>query len=348
MKNVLHTSLTRIANFSDDTKFTKLPRSEWEWGDYVVAEVAKPPGRGALVEMPSGRLTSVFMSDLLVGALGTRHATLELTGTWKEIGDDGRLHLLTAAGLMGKLTSISSFSSAHPMELDYVGHLVSQGRKATMSDFVSLRSGESRDGPPTLKIPTVLIVGSSMSAGKTTAARAIIRRLKIKDNSPKILAAKLTGAGRYRDILTMRDAGADYVFDFVDAGMPSTVCPSDRYHRDIGLLVDHLNQLDADYAVIEAGASPLEPYNGSEVLPIVKPSLKLLVLCASDPYSVIGIQDAFGILPDVIGGAACNTIAGCELIETLNREHAIPSINFADSAANEKLDALLHEKFDEL
>ena len=34
-----------------------------------------------------------------------------------------------------------------------------------------------------------------------------------------VIGTKLTGAGRYRDILAMRDAGADYIFDFVDAGL---------------------------------------------------------------------------------------------------------------------------------
>ena len=294
--------------------------------------------------MPSGRLTHATKGDLLVGALGNRHATLELTGDWKEIDDDGCFHLLTAAGIMGKLTSISPYSAGNPMELSYVGHLVSNGKKHTMRDFVTPPSEEAADSAPTLNMPVILIVGSSMSAGKTTAARLIIRRLKKIKKGAEVLAAKLTGAGRYRDILTMRDAGADHIFDFVDAGMPSTVCPPDSYRRDIAPLIDRMNRLNVDVAVIEAGASPLEPYNGSQALPIVKPNLKLLVLCASDPYSVIGMQQAFGILPDVIGGAACNTIAGCELIESLNRDHAIPAINFAAANANEKLDALLREK----
>jgi hypothetical protein len=40
-----------------------------------------------------------------------------------------------------------------------------------------------------------------------------------------------TGAGRYRDVLSMKDAGADLIFDFVDVGLPSTVGPADEYRE---------------------------------------------------------------------------------------------------------------------
>jgi dethiobiotin synthetase len=65
-------------------------------------------------------------------------------------------------------------------------------------------------------LPVVLLVGTSMSAGKTTSAKVIVRLLR--EAGLVVVGAKLTEAGRYRDILAMQDAGADYIFDFVDAG----------------------------------------------------------------------------------------------------------------------------------
>jgi uncharacterized NAD-dependent epimerase/dehydratase family protein len=56
-------------------------------------------------------------------------------------------------------------------------------------------------------LPTVLMVGTSMSAGKTTTARVVVRLLG--EAGLSVVGAKLTGAGRYRDILSMQDAGAD-------------------------------------------------------------------------------------------------------------------------------------------
>ena len=59
-----------------------------------------------------------------------------------------------------------------------------------------------------LGIPLVLLIGTSMSSGKTSAGRVIIRALKYMGLN--VAAAKLTGSARYRDILQFRDAGADY------------------------------------------------------------------------------------------------------------------------------------------
>ena len=50
-----------------------------------------------------------------------------------------------------------------------------------------------------------------------------------------VIGTKLTGAGRYRDILAMQDAGADYIFDFVDAGLPSTVVSEREYRRALAI-----------------------------------------------------------------------------------------------------------------
>jgi hypothetical protein len=86
------------------------------------------------------------------------------------------------------------------MSLRYSGHVLRDGRKLTMEDFV----------PPTpethFATPVVLLIGTSMSAGKTTTGRIIIHELKRAGFN--IAGAKLTGAGRYRDVLAFRDASA--------------------------------------------------------------------------------------------------------------------------------------------
>ena len=76
----------------------------------------------------------------------------------------------------------------------------------------------------------------------------------------------MTGAGRYRDILSFRDAGANAIFDFVDAGLPSTVVPENQFRESIRPLLHHIDNLNPDFAVIEAGASPIEPYNGEAAM----------------------------------------------------------------------------------
>ena len=97
--------------------------------------------------------------------------------------------------------------------------------------------------------PTILIVGTSMSAGKTASARVITHLLK--ESGLKVLGAKLTGAGRYKDIQSMQDAGADAIFDFVDVGLPSTVHPKDEYMKALDKLLSMMQGVDADVAVVE-------------------------------------------------------------------------------------------------
>ena len=83
----------------------------------------------------------------------------------------------------------------------------------------------------------------------------------------------------------------------------------------------------ADVAVIELGASPLEPYNGDVAFEELKASVKCIVLCASDPYAVYGVMKSFKLKPDLVSGIATNTLAGAELIEKLCGVKAINLIN---------------------
>ena len=48
-----------------------------------------------------------------------------------------------------------------------------------------------------------------------------------------------------------------------------------------------------------------------------------MVLCASDPYAVVGIIDAFGRKPDLVAGPAANTEAGIALVRRLTGLEAL-------------------------
>ena len=132
------------------------------------------------------------------------------------------------------------------------------------------------------------------------------------------MAAKLSGASRYRDILAISDAGGDEVFDFVDVGMPSTIVRQEDIPRPNRIIIDiDAKNTKSDVAVIEVGASPLEPYNGDSAIEILGDNVKAVVLCASDPYAVYGVIQAFGIKPDITTGPATNTLGGVDLIKNL-------------------------------
>ncbi|MDG1729480.1 MAG: hypothetical protein P8K68_07760 [Algibacter sp.] len=328
----IYSSLTRISDLSSKGfEVEKLDKSQWQTGDYVVCKIIAKGSDSFKIELPNGRMRGVMGGESLVGALGERHATLEATGTWRAVEDDDTLHVLTGGGLLGKLTSKSVY--IHEMTtIKYLGHAFRNGEKLRMEDFVKPVK------PKDFTIPVVLFVGTSMSAGKTTSARIITNIFKMA--GLKVVGAKITGAGRYKDILAIKDVGADAVFDFVDAGLPSSICEKDTYLKKVAYMKNLISSIDADVAVIEIGASPLEPYNGDLAIEAIRENVKCIILSASDSYAVYGLMKAFNIKPDVVTGVSTNTIAGSELVEKLC---GVTALNLIDPRSIPKLKEILND-----
>jgi len=336
-RHYFFTSVTRCSNLWTvpfDTR--RLDKSHWATGDFVVGRVVGERNRLYECETKTGRMAELVRGDLLVGALGRRSATLEGVGDWRAVGDDLELDSLTSAGLLGRATSISPMLP-YLMRLEYLGHVVRQDAKLTMMDFVTPAA------PRALDIPVVLLIGTSMSSGKTTAGQVIVRALKYLDVD--VVAAKLTGAARYRDILKFRDAGARRVIDFVDAGLPSTVCSEERFRTAFELMLSKIAAWDAQVLVTEAGASPLEPYNGATVVEYLRDLARFTVLCASDPYAVLGVQNAYGegLSADLVSGPAANTVAAIRLVGQLSGHRAL---NLLDRNSYPELVDLLKQALD--
>jgi hypothetical protein len=331
---LLYASVARCSDLrTEPFEVTAFAREQWRGGDFVIAEVIGRPNPLYRCETTTGRIAELLPGDRLLGALGERAATLEGVGSWRAIGPDGEMEGLTGAGLFGRATSISPFLPPF-MRLRYEGHATRVGAALNMADFV--RAAPSPGEP----VPVILVIGTSMSSGKTSSARIIIRELRML--GLRVAASKVTGAARYRDILSFRDAGAVEVFDFVDEGLPSTLCPAAVFEPALDRMLARITASGADVAVIEAGASPLEPYNGSVALARILPETRMTLLCASDPYAVAGVQSAFGLVPDLVAGPAANTTAAIELVSRLA---GVPALNLVDGATHPALRAMLRERF---
>lgn len=318
MTVTIFSSLTRISDLdSSGFEIKRLPRDQWAANDYIIGEVIGTPSSLYQVELPSGRMAQVMAGDHVVGAFGNRAATLEGAGCWSDIEND-KMHAMTSAGLFGAFTSRSPVMP-RPLSLNYLGHAVRGDNKISMSDF-AIQSNASK-----FDTPTVLLVGTSMSAGKTTTGRLIVHELS--SLGLNVIGAKLTGAGRYRDILSFRDAGASAIFDFVDAGLPSTVLPEEEFFAAVRPLLYEISSSNPDFLVAEAGASPLEPYNGAAAIDELGDNIRCTVLCASDPYAVVGVQQAFGLTPDFVTGPAANTSAAIDLVARLSGVQGVNSMD---------------------
>ena len=325
-------SLTRITDFDESLpEFEPRPRADWRRGDYVAVEMLPGPVDRYTVETGDGTPVEIVPGDRLVGALGTRAATLEVTGSWEDVGDDLAMQTLTMAGVLGRCTSAALDSNALA-EVRYIGHAVRDGGFLNMEDFVTPAE------PRAIEAPVILIIGTSMDSGKTVAAVAMIREL-VKMGL-KVSGSKVTGVGRLRDTLAMKNAGAATIHDFVDVGLPSSVVPRDEYATAVGLLLSKLAADEPDVLVIEAGASPLEPYRGDVAMEVLDGAVKMTVLCASDPYAVMGVMSAFEMKPDLVTGRCTSTLAGIDLIDKLV---GVPAMNMLDERNAPKIAAFLKE-----
>lgn len=331
-RRILAGSVARVADFdANPPDFAPLPRKSWATGDYVVTEVLDTGELPCRVETATGRIARIAQGDLVLGALGARAATLEAVGDWRGVGEDGLMQQLTAACVFGRCSSLSQWT--HPLaDLRYRGHAMRDGHKLTMRGFVP----EPRPG--VLQAPVVLIIGTSMDAGKTIAGKEIIRLLKRR--GLRVAGTKLTGVGRLQDTLAFEDAGADYVTDFLEVGLPSTVVPAAEYEEALRQLLAILAAAEPDVIVAEAGASPLEPYNGETAIRLLAPHVGMLVACASDPYAVVGVVNAFERQPDLVSGRAASTEAGIALVKRLT---GLPALNVLERASQAVLDGMLGE-----
>ncbi len=337
-KGVIAGSVARIADFgSGPPTIEGLPREDWATGDFVVGEVLDSGELPCRIETASGRIARIAPGDLALGALGVRAATLEAVGHWREVGSDMVMQQLSAACVFGGCTSLSAWT--HPLaDLRYLGHAVGEGHKLTMSGYAA--AGAPSDPPP-LKAPVILIIGTSMSAGKTIAGMAIVRRLKRM--GLRVAGTKLTGVARLSDTLAFQDAGADFTADFVDAGLPSTVVAREEFQAALRILLGKIAAAEPDVIIAEAGASPLEPYNGDAAVELLGDRVRCTVLAASDPYAVAGVINAFSTAPDLVSGRAASTNAGIELVEKLV---GIRALNPLDEASLPELDLVLRERLD--
>jgi hypothetical protein len=74
----------------------------------------------------------------------------------------------------------------------------------------------------------------------------------------RVAGTKLTGTGRLRDLLELRDAGADMVYDFVDGGLCSTYTSPQLFLPHIKGLLRHINSFDPAVIVAELGGDVIE------------------------------------------------------------------------------------------
>jgi hypothetical protein len=286
-------------------------------GAVVAVRVLNDKAHYNTLEDVHGRPRLVQKGDVVVGALGRRRALHGYEGRVPASAAPGtRLALLNLGGVVGECLSWHP-SVGPPFAVEVLGQVLHfprfghrEGAPATVA------AGALPETPlPESLPPVALIVGTSMDAGKTHCAAAVVHALTRAGR--RVTGLKLTGVSLLRDVLLMRDAGARTVHDFTDAGLPSTapetVAPAAR------LLLAHAARDEAEVIVAESGDGILGPYGVRELLALkeVRRATRALVLCAHDPPGAAaarGILADLGYRPTVVAGPLTDNGVGARFV----------------------------------
>ena len=160
-------------------------------------------------------MARIIKGDIIAGVLGERQALKGYVGAIPaHIAAGDILHVLNMGGVIG-LCSSANADLGQPLRVRVLGVALIDGEPANIAQgAVPWQTSLARSAP------LILISGTCMNAGKTTAACEIIRVLR--GRGYRIAAAKLAGVATQRDLLNMQDHGAAAALSFSDAGLPST------------------------------------------------------------------------------------------------------------------------------
>jgi hypothetical protein len=267
-----------------------------------------------------GRLSVLHEGDVIAGTLGHRNALQGYEGVMpSEVKVGDFLHLLNMGGVIGKAISGSPDVGA-PFEVEILGQvLLFPEFGIRVGAPASIFEGAIDGRTNSRRVPVVFVAGTCMQSGKTQAACALVSRFSQEGLS--VGGAKLTGVSLLRDILSMRDYGADSVFDFTDAGI---VCTGPGNSARIARVIfNELAARSVDVIVAETGDGIMGEYGVETIL--ADPELKAwgaaFVLCANDPVGVAGgvahFRTAFGLDVDVVTGPATDNRVGVRFVESL-------------------------------
>ncbi len=248
---------------------TAAPRA----GDLVLARVGRI-GQHRRIELRNGRRAILFEGDEIVLCYGNRYAPDQFEAYVP--GDLGPCQMAAAGGVAGRVVASHARMKA-PTEIMPLGLLADRHGKVINLNRYALRPRGAQ-----VSTPIFAVVGTSMNAGKTTAAAYLVRGLA--QSGLRVGAAKVTGTGAGGDLWHMTDAGAAAVLDFTYAGHATTYLADDAALQEIFLtLTGELDAGGADAIVIEI-ADGLNQTETARLVtsPLFRQRVSAIVFAAAD------------------------------------------------------------------
>ena len=245
------------------------PRS----GDLALARITRVV-RHTRIQLVSGRRASLFEGDTIIAAYGARYATDQTEARVPE--HLGPCHLVAAGGVIGKVQRWHD-GLRRSTQVEPLGLLAdAQGLPLNMARYGIPEPGSAR------AMNVILVVGTGMNSGKTTAAAHIIRGLTRLGY--RAAGIKATGTGAGNDVWMYEDAGAALALDFSDAGFPSTYrIPTAELEKAYRRLTGHAAEAGMEFAVVEIADGLLQTETAALLTETaVGEGYSGLVVCAAD------------------------------------------------------------------
>ncbi|MGE0809589.1 MAG: molybdopterin-guanine dinucleotide biosynthesis protein MobB [Immundisolibacter sp.] len=211
-------------------------------GDVVLAAVNEL-GHHVRLESPEGRRVQLYVGDEVLVAYGARYAPDQFESVVPS--DMGACDLVAAGGIASRVIARHA-NVKRPTVITPLGILTdAAGCAINLRRFVDMPLRK-----PAVAHQVVAVVGTSMNAGKTTAAANLIRGLS--QGGLRVGACKLTGTGSGGDLWAMRDAGAVLALDFTDEGFATTAgADLAELEQAARRLLDRVESADLDVVVVE-------------------------------------------------------------------------------------------------
>ena len=212
-------------------------------GDLVLARV-DALGHHANLQLSEGRRRRLFPGDTIVVAYGNRYACEQFEA---EVPTGlGPCHLVAGGGIASRALSWHDQISRGPTRITPLGLLGDEaGQVLNLRDFAIAPPATTRPKPG-----VIAVLGTRMSAGKTQTAAFLLRGLRAARY--RVGYVKVTGTGAGGDTWLLRDAGADRVLDFTDAGMATTyLADIERIEAAMHTLVQDMAAHGMDIVVME-------------------------------------------------------------------------------------------------
>ncbi len=210
-------------------------------GQLIIGRVISV-GQHARVQLVCRRPSTLYPGDLIVMPCGARYAPDQFEG--HAMIDPEGCDMLAGGGCLGRMVWRHD-KMKPPTRVQPLGLLTNAAGVVLETSSFALPKPEV---PATL--PLIIVIGTSMNSGKTTATVALTHGLTRA--GWKVAALKGTGTGSFGDVNEYADAGAAFVGDFTDAGMVTTYLePLDRIKSGINDLLAAAEDAGADVVVME-------------------------------------------------------------------------------------------------